>query len=56
MFQVYDGSDDSAQEILTATGNNLPATFESTGDTLYIVMTTNSIVNGKGFKAAFSSG
>ena len=54
--QVYDGADEMASMLVQASGSVSPGSFESSGDSLFIKMTSNSIVNGIGFKASFSSG
>ena len=56
LLQVYDGANATAPELFRTTGTILPAILESSGSALLIRMTTNSIINDAGFKAAFSSG
>ena len=52
---IYDGEDASATVVGTYTGTDIPETFTSTGNKLYITFTSDGSVTGSGFYAEYES-
>lgn len=52
--RVFDGVSDSAQEVGTYCGNNLPPITQSTTDALTVYFKSDSSLQGDGFSASYS--
>jgi hypothetical protein len=52
---IYDGEDASATVVGTYTGTDIPETFTSTGNKLYITFTSDGSVTGSGFYAEYET-
>lgn len=52
---IYDGGDTNANVVGTYTGTNMPASFTSTGNKLFIAFTSDESGTGPGFYAEFTT-
>ncbi len=52
---IYDGGDASATVVGTYTGTNMPASFTSTGNKLFITFSSDGSVTGSGFYAEYTT-
>ena len=53
MVEIYDGADENARKIGPFCGTDRPADFTSSGNKLYVKLTTDGSGTEKGFEARF---
>lgn len=55
-LKVYDGNSSNAKQLGKFCGDQIPQTIRSSGDTVYVKLSTDSTLQGGGFLAKYKQG